>query len=139
MARDISPTDFFVDVGGIGNFSFGQRKLRDELRIAAEYSRLTEGVETPTEWLAIVAGWISALTVLTVSAPDGWNLDDMDPLDQETYDKLHTVHAALRSKENSFRKGKTPAVQEKREGNSEGAGVLVQAEVQPGADRPALP
>ena len=132
--REIAPTDFYVDVEGIGTFSFGKRKMRDELRIAAEFSRLTEGVETPTAWLEIVAGWIAALTVLTVEAPAGWSLEDMDPLDQESYDKLRKVHEALRSKEHSFRKDKKPGVEAKREADSEGAGVLVPAEVQPGAD-----
>lgn len=134
MSRTPAITDFFVDVPNIGTFSFAKRMLRDELRIGAEYSRLTEGVGTPSAWLEIVAGWISALTVLTVSAPAGWDIEQMDPLDQETYDKLRTVHQALRDKESSFRKKPSAAVEAGRTGDSEKPGVLVPAQVQPGAD-----
>ncbi|MEY8688436.1 MAG: hypothetical protein AB9M53_00970 [Leptothrix sp. (in: b-proteobacteria)] len=102
--RNTSPTDFSIDVPGVGAFQFARRTLRDEMRIAAEYSRLTEGVSTPTDYLALVAGWLSVLTVLTVSAPDGWDLESMDPLDEETYAKLMQVHSALRDKEGSFRR-----------------------------------
>lgn len=103
MARTPAPTDFHVDVDGVGHFTFAKRTMRDEMRIAAEYSRLTEGVETPTTYLELVAGWLSTLAVLTVQAPDGWDLDSMDPLDEDTYARLMRVHAALREKEASFR------------------------------------
>lgn len=139
MSRPAASTDFYVDVPNIGTFSFAKRMLRDELRIAAEYSRLTEGVDTPSPWLNIVAGWIAALTVLTVTAPDDWDVENMDPLDQETYDKLREVHVALRAKEDSFRPGKAKAGQAPGSGNSEVAGVLVPAQVQPGTDGPAVP
>lgn len=134
MNRQPAATDFFVPVEGVGTFSFAKRMLRDELRIAAEYSRLTEGVETPTDWLAIVAGWIAALKVLTVTAPEGWDIDVMDPLDQDTYDKLRKVHAALREKENSFRKGKTETGKAARSGDGDVDRVLVPPQVQSGTD-----
>lgn len=139
MARQSAPTDFFVDVPGIGTFSFAQRKMSDEMRITAEYSRLTEGVETPTTWLEVVANWISALKVLTVTAPAGWDVDEMDPLDEDTYANLGKVHGALRDKETSFRQNKAKAVQAQRTGNSEGPGVLVPTPVQPGADGSPVP
>lgn len=138
MSRPSAPTDFFVDVPDIGNFSFAKRKLADEMRITAEYSRLTEGVETPTTWLEIVAGWISALKVLTVTAPPGWDIDEMDPLDQDTYTQLGKVHQALRDKESSFRQKPSTGVEAQRKGDLEGVGVLVPAQVQPGTDGPAL-
>lgn len=101
--RTPAPTDFHLDVEGVGHFVFAKRTMRDEMRIAAEFSRLTEGVTTPTTYLELVAGWLSALTVLTVQAPDGWDLETMDPLDEDTYAQLMRVHAALREKEGSFR------------------------------------
>lgn len=139
MSRAIAVTDFPVDVEGVGHFSFAKRTLRDELRIGAEYSRLTEGVETPTEWLAIVAGWVAALTVLTVSAPSGWDVEKMDPLDPDTYDNLRKVHAALRDKESSFRPNKSAGSEAQRAGAGEGDRVLVPQTLQPGADGPAIP
>lgn len=134
MNRQSAPTDFFVDVPGIGNFSFAKRKMSDEMRISAEYSRLTEGVETPTTWLEVVAGWISALKVLTVTAPAGWDIEEMDPLDQDSYTQLGKVFQALRDKETSFRQKPSPGVQAQRPGNSEGNGVLVPPQIQLGAD-----
>ena len=102
MARPAHPSDFDVPVEGIGTFTFGRRKMADEIAIQVEYARIIDGVQ-PTDWLALVAGWISALKTLTVRAPAGWNVDEMDPLEDETYAKLAKVHAALVEKERSFR------------------------------------
>lgn len=118
MSRIPSNTDFQISVDGIGTFTFGRRRMRDEMAIAAEFSRLTEGVETPTPYLASVAGWVSTLKILTVEAPEGWDMDEMDPLDDDTYAKLVKVHTALRDKERSFRSGSKQEVEAKREGNS---------------------
>lgn len=134
MSRKPSPTDFFLDIPGVGNFSFAKRTLRDEMAIAAEYSRLTEGIDTPTTWLGYVATWIAALKVLVVTAPESWDIDAMDPLDQSTYDTLRDVHAALREKEDSFRKGPAKVGEAARTGDVGEPGVLVPAQVQPGAD-----
>jgi hypothetical protein len=108
--------------------------MRDELRIGAEYSRLTEGVDTPTSGLELLAGWIAALTVLTVTAPAGWDIELMDPLEDETYDKLRVVHQALRDKEYSFRKKPSQGGEAPRTGDREEPGVLVPPPVQLGAD-----
>jgi len=109
--RDPASTDFSVDVEGVGSFRFARRTLRDEMRISAEFARMAEGVDlvdakvgSPEYFLSQVGGWISPLKVLTVSAPDGWDLDSMDPLDEDTYSKLMRVHDALRAKEGSFRR-----------------------------------
>lgn len=104
MARAPRSTDFEVQVEGIGNFAFARRTLGDELAIQREYARIIDGV-TPTEWLATMAGWLSVLRTITVRAPDGWDLDAMDPLDPETYERLFKVFSALREKEDSFRRG----------------------------------
>lgn len=138
MARAPSNTDYLVPVDGIGNFTFARRRLRDELAIAAEFSRLTEGVETPTPFLESVAGWVSTLKVLTVKAPDDWNIDEMDPIESDTYDKLMRVHAALREKEGSFRSGTKQASEAQRTGDVADAGVLVSADVPARTDGPAI-
>lgn len=124
---------FAVPVEGIGTFQFRHRTMRDELRIGAEYSRLTEGVEQPTKWLADMAEWISTLKVLTVDAPEDWNIDDLDPLDPETYKKLIAVWNALRKKENFFRKGTGQGGQASGKGTGSEPGVLVPPDVQPAA------
>lgn len=117
MAREGSTTDFDVDVEGVGNFSFAKRTMRDEIKIQVEYARIIEGVE-PTDWLATIGGWISVFKVLTVRAPDGWDVDNMDPLESETYAKMAKVHAALVAKERSFRRPNGEGQQATGEGKS---------------------
>lgn len=102
--REGNASDFQADVEGVGSFTFGKRTMRDEIKIQVEFARMVEGVE-PTQWVSLVCGWISSLKVLTVNAPDGWDIDSMDPLDDETYQTLLKVHTALRDKERSFRSG----------------------------------
>jgi len=134
MSRLPAATDFHVPIEGIGTFSFAKRTMRDELKIAAEFSRLTEGVDAPTPFLATVAGWISQLRVLTVSAPEGWDLDSLDPLDSDSYSKLLTVHGALREKEGSFRRGKNASGEGDGASALANSGVLVPPQVQPRAE-----
>ncbi|MND16904.1 hypothetical protein D3C77_05090 [compost metagenome] len=103
MARRPQLTDFIVDVEGVGSFSFAKRTMKDEIDIQVEYARIIQGVEA-TDWLARVGGWISTLKVLTVRAPSGWDIDDMDPLDEKVYEDMLLVYLALRAKEDSFRR-----------------------------------
>lgn len=102
--RSPQETDFTVPVDTVGTFTFGRRTMRDEIAIQVEFARLINGVE-PTSWLQAVCGWLSTLKVLTVRAPDGWDLDTLDPLDDETYAKLSKVYESLVDKERSFRRG----------------------------------
>lgn len=119
MARQANPdSDFSVDVEGVGRFTFGRRKMRDELAIQREYADIIGGVH-PTPWLEAVGGWISHMRVLTVHAPADWDLDEMDPLEPETYSKLNRVYSALREKEGSFRLNKGQASQSSGAGAAE--------------------
>lgn len=103
MPRKANPaTDFNVSIEGVGNFTFGRRTMADEFAIQRRFADLAGGADH-TEWLSIVGGWVSALSVLTVRSPDDWNIDEMDPLDQDVYAKLKKVYDALRDKEDSFR------------------------------------
>lgn len=133
-SRAPAATDFHVPVEGVGRFRFGYRKLADEMDIAVEYSLMTKGIDTPTQWLGIMAGAVSQLRVLTVEGPDGWDLDELDPLEDADYAKLLKVHSALREQENSFRKKPAKTLEEGGQGSGEWAGVLVPAQVQPSAD-----
>lgn len=107
MARKPQPNDFTVDVPDVGTFTFAHRTMRDEIAIQVEYARIIDGVEA-TEWLQTVGGWISVFRVLTVRAPADWILDEMDPLENETYAKMNAVYEVLREKEDSFRGGAKP-------------------------------
>lgn len=110
MPRTAKENDFTVKVDGVGTFTFGRRTMRDEITIQVEYARIIDGVE-PTAWLQALGGWLSVLRTLTVRAPDGWDLDAMDPLDTETYARLNKVYEALVEQERSFRRGSKPASQ----------------------------
>lgn len=103
MPRQAQPTDFTIPVDGIGVFTFGKRTMRDEIAIQVAFARYIDGVE-PTAWLQAVCGWLSSLSVLTVRAPDGWDLEELDPLDEDCYRRLKLVHDALAEKELSFRR-----------------------------------
>ena len=137
--RQASPTDFYVDVESVGRFRFARRTMRDELRIGTEYSRLTEGVDTPTPWLEMFAGVIATLKVLAVEVPDGWDLEEMDPLDTETYNRMISVHNQLRLKESDFRRPNGAASKEAGKEAGGDDAVLVPPEVPAGANRPKVP
>lgn len=111
MPRIPKATDFSVKVEGIGTFTFARRTMADEIAIQREYAIIIDGVENPTDWLRAVGGWLSAFRVLTVRAPDGWDLDAMDPLDPDTYTRMFQVFEALTEQERSFRRKPEPAGQ----------------------------
>ena len=128
-----SSNDFPVAVDGVGTFMFGYRKLADELRIQVEYARITEGVPA-TVWLFNLATYLSALRVLMVKAPAGWDLEELDPLDEDTYVLIERVYSALRAKEDSFRPKRGKAGEAAGEVDVPDDRVLVQKEVQPTAE-----
>lgn len=116
MQRPSKPTDFRVPVPGVGDFVFGKRTMRDEIATQVEYARMIDGV-APTPWLEAVCGAIADLKTLTVKAPDGWDLDALDPHDPETYKNLIAAHRALLDQERSFRPGAAKADQAPGQGS----------------------
>ncbi|EIP9221095.1 hypothetical protein LT875_002542 [Salmonella enterica] len=127
--RLAQPTDFFEDVEGIGRFRFAHRKMNDEIQIQRLFAEYTGGVE-PTAWLLTLGEYLSTLRVLTVSAPEGWDLDNLDPLDEETYAKLGRVFVALREREETFRGRPKPQSEGSGQANAEHGGSLVSPDVQ---------
>jgi hypothetical protein len=102
--RSPLPTDFFVDVDQLGTFRFAKRKMSDEIAIQRLYSEYTGGV-TPTVWLLTLGEYLSTIRALLVESPDGWDIDNLDPLEDETYEQIGRVFVALREREETFRKG----------------------------------
>ena len=125
---------FPLEVAGIGNFVFRRRVLRDEFRIGAEYSRLTEGVDAPSQWLDLFATAYATLKVLAVEAPDGWELDTMAPDDSDTYRKIMEVFGALRAAEARFRAGHGTGGQAGGAGDGRDARPMVSPPLQPAAE-----
>lgn len=103
MARAAAPGDFQVEVPGVGTFTFCRRTMRDEFAVAAEYSRLTEGVQTPTDYLHFYARAFSTIKVLQVAGPSGWDIENLDPQEEASYAQLIGVFDALRAQEADFR------------------------------------
>src|SRR5882724_425224 len=99
MSRNPSSTDFVLTVDDIGTFTFAKRSMRDQFRVQAEHARLTEGVSPVPDDLDLAATAVATLKVFTVAAPDGWDVDSLDPLDPESYVKLMAVFGAFRARE----------------------------------------
>lgn len=125
---------FSIEVDGIGPFTFAKRTMRLEFRVQAEQSRLTEGQAEPSQQLATFAAIFSQLKVLTIDAPEGWDLDAMDPNDDDTWARLMKVHSALRAKELSFRRPAQPHRPGTGKEDGGNAGVLVPPAVPAGAN-----
>ena len=97
MARD-----FEIDAEGIGKFWFRRRTYQDAISIEAEMVRILGGVST-SPGLIFEARKMAELKVLCVSSPDGWDLAELDPFEDETTDRLHVVWEAFRKAETTFR------------------------------------
>lgn len=123
--RNPSPRDFALDVEGIGRFVFGRKTVMDALAIECEYTRLTEGLDVVPDYLGVLASAIANLRILTVKAPDGWDIEGMDGEDEETYTRLKKVWGALRDKLASFRAKPGAPVEDGGQGSVEDGRVLV--------------
>jgi hypothetical protein len=105
--RKPADTDFFVDVEEVGVFRFGRRTYGDRLKIRAEFLRLVrEFGEDEDAELSTHAAVIAAHKVLCVEAPEGWeSLESIDLVAiPDAEDKIFAIFAALKEKEDSFRK-----------------------------------
>lgn len=120
-----------VEVAGIGTFRFRQRTIREQLRIEVEAHRILDGEEMPPVGLRQFALMIASLVVLLESAPAGFDLDAMDPLDPATFSQIEEVYAALRSAEAAFRGGIPDSGEEHRQGTGEPDAHLVPGAVPP--------
>lgn len=94
---------FHVNVDGVGKFTFRRRTY--ELGLEIE-SRVLKSVGNDFQAHPVfvrAARKYQDLRVLTVDAPDGWDLTDMDPLDQDQIDQVEKVWEAFREAEDTFR------------------------------------
>lgn len=134
MARAASTLDYPVEVEGVGTFIFGRRTLKDELRIQAEYSRITEGVDTPTLMLYTLGIAIATIRILMVQGPVDFDLDALDPVEEDTFTQLQAIYEGVKAKEYSFRKKSGKGSKADSTPDVEVDGVLVPTEVQPSAN-----
>jgi len=100
----MSPNTFVVTVPEVGAFEIRRRTLRVQMAIHAELNRLTEGapLASLSDWFIDLCSLVAELKGLIVKAPDGWSMEEIDPLD-DGYDRLRAVYRAIRIKEDDFR------------------------------------
>ena len=88
-------------------FSASLAGVGDEVKIQAEAERILGGATT-NETLQAVARAIAELQVLTVTAPDGWDVEEVDPFDDDAVAEVMRAHGGLRAAEVKFRLGNKP-------------------------------
>lgn len=128
------PDKFPVDVEGIGRFMFAKRTIRREFAILSIHSDLVGGTATPSPMLDDFASAFATIKGLLVQGPDGWDIESLDPLDDDTWTQISRIQGALRAREVAFRQGPNPAVQADSTQAVQDDRVLVPSEVQPAAD-----
>jgi hypothetical protein len=99
----LDPT-YPLSVEKIGDFRFRKRKVPDQIRIQADAVRLMGGVSDDPDLTDFAMAW-STLKTLAVAMPEGFDMDEMDPLDSADTDRVWAVWRALRVEEAKFRKG----------------------------------
>lgn len=101
---------FQITVENVGTFECRRRTLRTEIKIGAEFSRLTEGEEKIPAWMRELCEIVSTVKCLVIKGPDGFNVDTMDPQDESTFGNLVAIYNAILTEEARFREGtKKPA------------------------------
>jgi hypothetical protein len=93
-----------LDVEDIGRFVFRKRRVPDQVKIEAAAHRMTDGPIDDVDLQNVCIAY-QTLKHLTVESPEGWDLEDIDPLDAEDTAKMWKVWGALREQEGRFRKG----------------------------------
>lgn len=129
--RKPASSDYTFEVPNIGRFRYAKRTMKDEMRIGVEFSRITEGAEVLAPYFSLFATAIATQNVLLVEAPEGWDIDAMDPADDDTITKIVAVHMAFRDKERSFRAKSGEGSETSGPKDGQDNGVLVPATVQP--------
>ena len=136
--RAPSPTDFTLDVEGVGIFIFGRRTGRDRFKISTEIGLLTGFQEMPDDsFISLAANAYATVKTMMVAGPDGFiKKADLDGFDSGTTDSsadVIKVFLAYSEKENSFRSNAGKASEGKGEGASEDVRDVVPDKVQPAA------
>jgi hypothetical protein len=98
---------FKVTVPEIGDFVFKRRNMRLGCAIMCEEARILGAGDAPIdETTRLLVRAFASLKVQTVQAPEGWNLDEMDPDDTVSYRRLVEVWTTLRTAEDAAKGGK---------------------------------
>lgn len=134
-------SDDFIVESSVGDWRFGRRTVGDAIRIRAAYSRYVgpdvdeDADDDMIVELRFYASAVSAISVLCVSAPNGWErVADINLTDRpDAFDVLSEVYTGLVEKERSFRSRQKGQGEKVGSGDRGDAPVLVPTEVQPTA------
>lgn len=93
-------------VEGVGEFTFARRTPRLQILVESTRDRMTGG---PVLNVALhnTAQAVAELEVLTLAAPEGWDIEAIDPLDDADFGRVLKVHGRLLEAEATFRSGAT--------------------------------
>ena len=119
-----------VPIEGVGTFKFRHRTVKDQIWIEREAADILGG-EPLTSYLRSCAIALATLERLTVEAPDGWDIETVDPLDGGAVSEVYRVFGELVSTESRFRGRPLPKSTTEGPGAVADAGVLVPEEIQP--------
>lgn len=92
-----------LEVEGVGVFEVRRRNMRVTAQVGAEFNRLTEGQTSLSPFFGQFCDMFATLKVLIVSGPDGWDLDNLDPDDPDSFELMGKVYGAIKEKEAFFR------------------------------------
>lgn len=92
-------------VDGIGEFEFRKRNFNDEATIEMATRHMLGGAAlSGDDELRRFCRAISTLRILLVTKPDGWDLEELDPLDPDDVGSAMRAFGGLRAAEDEFRK-----------------------------------
>ena len=133
MPRTANATDFKVEVPKLGTFIFARRTIGDTFKIRGKYNQLTDGNYSQNgDMNDLVALAYATIQTLLVSAPTGFDLDNLDPLVDDEFElKLFDIFKALRLKESDFRPKSKANSEAAGQGNGEVLSAVVSREIQP--------
>jgi hypothetical protein len=132
------PATFTVDMPDLGKFTFRRRNLGDDLRIMADYDRITGGLESPSSLLDSLATALATYKVLAAAWPSAeWaplRVEKMDTLADDRTAQLLSLFGALSAREDEFRPAAKRRFAAPGPGPSEEPGDVVPPEIQPPAE-----
>ena len=95
-----------VDVEGVGQFEFSHRTLTLQVGVEAILNRMLGG-PVSDDRLLYVARAISTVKKLAIKCPDDFDLDTIDPIDEDEVNGVLKVYGGLLEAEATFRRSPT--------------------------------
>lgn len=89
-------------IEGVGAFVFKRRTMGLGIAVEAEMVRIMGGSFVSHGGIVTASRQLADLRVLTAQAPEGWDLEELDPFDDDASEKLTKVWEAFREAEITF-------------------------------------